>query len=85
MTVLLGMSAVTIGISIYAYKFMSRLLMNIAMLGGLLSPLLMRPETDQVFALFLYLLVLNVAFLFLSISRKWHELRFISFIGSWLM
>ncbi|WP_256710902.1 DUF2339 domain-containing protein [Paenibacillus sp. FSL A5-0031] len=85
MTVLLGMSAVTIGISVYAYKFMSRLLMNIAMLGGLLSPLLMRPETDQVFALFLYLLVLNVAFLFLSISRNWHELRFISFIGSWLM
>ncbi|WP_054027935.1 DUF2339 domain-containing protein [Bacillus sp. FJAT-28004] len=85
MTILLGMSSVTIGISVYAYKFMSRLLMNIAMLGGLLCPLLMRPETDQVFALFLYLLVLNVAFLFLSISRNWHELRIVSFIGSWLL
>src|SRR4029453_16336485 len=67
MTVLLGMSAVTVGISVYAFRFQSRLLMIMAMAGGLLSPLLMRPETDQVFALFLYLLVLNSAFLFLSI------------------
>lgn len=85
MTILLGMSAVTIGISVYAYKFQSRLLMNMAMAGGLLSPLLMRPETDQVFALFLYLLVINVAFLFLSIAKGWHELRIISFLGSWLL
>lgn len=85
MTILLGMSAVTIGISVYAYKFHSRLLMNMAMAGGLLSPLLMRPETDQVFALFLYLLVINVAFLFLSIAKGWHELRIISFLGSWLL
>ncbi|HTG71652.1 MAG TPA: DUF2339 domain-containing protein [Candidatus Udaeobacter sp.] len=85
MTILLGMSAITIGISAYAYKFQSRLLMNIAMAGGLLSPLLMRPETDQVFALFLYLLVINVAFLFLSIARGWHELRIVSFLGSWLL
>ncbi|MDQ8736823.1 DUF2339 domain-containing protein [Paenibacillus sp. LHD-38] len=85
MTILLGMSAVTIGISLYALKYQARLLMIMAMLGGLLSPLLMRPETDQVFALFLYMLVLNVAFFFLSITRGWHELRIISFIGSWLM
>lgn len=85
MTILLGMTAITIGISAYAYKFQSRMLMNIALAGGLLSPLLMRPETDQVFALFLYLLVINVAFLFLSIARGWHELRIVSFAGSWLL
>ncbi|CAM4509836.1 hypothetical protein FHS16_003057 [Paenibacillus endophyticus] len=85
MTVMLGMSAVTALISAYAYKYSSRLLINIAMAGALLSPLLMRPETDQVFALFLYMLVINVAFFFLSIVRGWHELRVVSFIGTWLM
>ncbi|WP_138751949.1 DUF2339 domain-containing protein [Paenibacillus sinopodophylli] len=85
MTVMLGVSAVTALISAYAFKYRSRLLINIAMAGALLSPLPMRPETDQVFALFLYMLVLNVAFFFLSIARGWHELRIVSFIGTWLM
>ncbi|MFX3633109.1 MAG: DUF2339 domain-containing protein [Candidatus Pristimantibacillus sp.] len=85
MTVLLGMAAVTAALTYYAYRFDSRLVMNIALAGGLLSPLLMRPETDQVFTLFLYLLVMNSAFLFMSIVKGWSELRTASFIGSWLM
>lgn len=85
MTVMLGMSVITIAASAYAYKSQSRLLMNIALAGGLLSPLMMRSETDQVFALFLYLLVLNIAFMFLSIAKGWNELKVVSFIGSWLL
>ncbi|WP_338555650.1 DUF2339 domain-containing protein [Paenibacillus sp. KS-LC4] len=85
MTVLLGMTAVTAALTVYAYRFESRLLTNIALTGGLLSPLLMRPETDQVFTLFLYMLVLNSAFFWLSTVKSWNELRLISFIGSWIM
>lgn len=84
-TVLFGMIAVTAGVSAYAYRFDSRLLMNISLAGGLISPLLMQPATDQVFALFLYLLVMNSAFLFLSILKGWSELRAVSFVGSWVL
>ncbi|RKP57272.1 DUF2339 domain-containing protein [Cohnella endophytica] len=85
MIVLIGMTAVTAGVSAYAYRFESRLLMNIALIGGLMSPLMMQPETDQVFTLFLYLLVINSAFFFLSIVRGWSELRIVAFIGTWLI
>ncbi len=85
MTVLIGMTAVTAGASVYAYRFDSRLLMNIALGGGLLSPLLMQPATDQVFTLFLYLLVLNSAFFFLSIAKGWSELRIAAFFGTWVI
>ncbi|RIX59366.1 DUF2339 domain-containing protein [Paenibacillus nanensis] len=82
---LLGMTAVTAGITMYAHRFQSRMLMNVAIAGALLSPLLLRPETDQVFTLFLYLLVLNIAFIALSIIKGWMELRIISFAGTWIM
>ncbi|TFE28587.1 DUF2339 domain-containing protein [Cohnella luojiensis] len=85
MIVLIGMTAVTAGVSAYAYRFDSRMLMSIALAGGLLSPLLMQPVTDQVFTLFLYLFVLNSAFFFLSIAKRWSELRIIAFLGTWLV
>lgn len=85
MTVLLGMTAITAALVLYAYRFHSRLLINIALSGGLLSPLLMRPDTDQVFTLFLYMLIINSAFLYMSIQKGWSELRIISFAGSWIM
>lgn len=85
MTVLLGMTVVTSLLALYSYRFESRLLMNISLAGGLLSPMLMRPETDQVFTLFLYLLIVNAAFFGISIARKWSELRIAAFIGSWAL
>ncbi|WEK55517.1 MAG: DUF2339 domain-containing protein [Candidatus Cohnella colombiensis] len=85
MTVLIGMSAVTIGVSLFAYRTDSRLLMNIALAGGILSPLFMQPMDDQVFTLFLYLFVLNTAFFFLSIAKRWNELRYSAFIGTWIV
>ncbi|MFC4777397.1 DUF2339 domain-containing protein [Paenibacillus sp. GCM10023252] len=85
MTVLLAMLGLTAGLTLYAYRMESRLLMIIALTGGLLAPLLMRPETDQVFALFLYLLVLNIAYFFLSVNKAWPELRSTAFAGTWLL
>lgn len=85
MTVLLGMTVVTALLAWYSYRFESRLLMNISLAGALLAPMLMRPETDQVFTLFLYLLIVNAAFFALSIARRWSELRVVAFAGSWLL
>lgn len=83
--VLTGMVAVTAGLTVYAHRFHSRLLMNIALYGGLLAPLLMRPESDQVFTLFLYLFVLNAGLLAVSLIRGWGELRIGGFAGTWLI
>lgn len=83
--VLLSMTAVTAGLLAYAHRFSSRLLTNIALAGGLLAPLLLRPDWDAVFTLFLYLLVLNVAFFYLSIAQGWLELRIVAFAGTWLL
>ncbi|THF80731.1 DUF2339 domain-containing protein [Cohnella fermenti] len=85
MTVLLGMTAITVLLVLFSLRRDSRLLMNIALAGALLSPMMMRPETDQVFTLFLYLLIVNAAFFFLSIYKKWTELRVVAFFGTWTL
>lgn len=85
MVVLLSMIAVTVGTCIYAIRFHSRLIMSIGLIGGLISPIMMQPETDQVFSLFLYLLVMNAAFFYISVLKSWFELRLISFIGTWFL
>lgn len=85
MTVFLCMLALTIGLGVLAYKAQLRILMNIALLGALASPMILRPETDQVFTLFLYLLVLNGVFFVLSIRQSWTELRLLSFLGTWVL
>lgn len=85
MTVLIGMTAITAGISLYAYRFDSRLLMNIALAGGLMSPLFMQPETDQVFSLFIYAFIINAAFFSISIAKGWTEIRVLAFVGTWLV
>lgn len=85
MTVFLGMIVITVGTAAYSYRFNSRILMCIGMIGALLSPCVMRPETDQVFSLFLYLLVINATFFLFSLRRPWLELRLVSFLGTWLL
>lgn len=85
MTVFISMLAVTAAFAAYAYQGNARLLMNIGLLGALAAPLVLRPETDQVFTLFLYMLVINAAFFYISVRKNWIELRLIGFIGTWLL
>ncbi|CAG7657339.1 DUF2339 domain-containing protein [Paenibacillus allorhizosphaerae] len=85
MTVFLCMLALTIGMIVLSYKLRLRLVMNMALLGGLMSPMILRPETDQVFTLFLYLLVLNCTYFTVSIRVAWTELKLICFAGTWLL
>ncbi|MEX1030149.1 MAG: DUF2339 domain-containing protein [Paenibacillaceae bacterium] len=85
MTVFISMLAVTAAFTTYAYQGNARLLMNIGLIGALAAPLVLRPETDQVFTLFLYMLVINAAFYYISVRKSWLELRLIGFIGTWLL
>lgn len=85
MTVLVVMSAITIGISLFAYRFGSRMLMSVGLGGALLAPLVMQPVTDQVFTLFLYLLIVNIAFFTISVMKSWVELRIAAFVLTWIM
>ncbi|GIQ71190.1 DUF2339 domain-containing protein [Xylanibacillus composti] len=85
MTVFLCMMAVTLAVALFAYRYQLRLLLQVALLGALLAPLVMRPETDQVFTLFLYLFVLNTASFFVSIRKDWLEARLLPFGGTWLL
>lgn len=84
MTVFLSMLLLTVGITVLSYRFGLRILMILALLGAFAAPLVMRPENDQVFTLFLYLLVLNAAFFTLSIRKQWAEFRLLAFVGTWL-
>jgi uncharacterized membrane protein len=83
-TVFLSMLALTVGLTLTAYRYGLRILMNLAMLGSLAAPLVMRPEGDQVFTLFLYLLVINAAYFALSIRKQWPEFRLLGFAGTWI-
>lgn len=84
-TAFFGFIAVTIAVSAYSVKHDLRTLMNISLLGALLSPIILKSHGDQVFTLFLYLLVINAVFFFLSVKKEWLELRVISFVGTWLL
>jgi len=62
------------------YRYNLHILLIISLLGGLLSPVILKAGQEQILALFLYLTVLNIAALFISVSKNWHEIRIISFI-----
>ncbi|UVI31489.1 DUF2339 domain-containing protein [Paenibacillus spongiae] len=83
--VMLVMCAITAGISYIAYSYNSRMLMAVGLGGAMLAPLVMRPDTDQIFTLFLYLLVVNAAFFSISLMKSWVELRTAAFILTWIL
>jgi uncharacterized membrane protein len=53
-----------------------------AVIGGLLTPLLLATDRDQYRSLFLYLVVLNAGVAGLSIVRPWRVMGLVSFLGS---
>jgi uncharacterized membrane protein len=85
MTVFLAMLVATSGLAVYAYVFQYRLLMNLGLIGAVISPLVSLPSGDQVFTLFLYMLVVNAVFFYVSVIKEWKELRFKMFFGTWML
>lgn len=53
-----------------------------AVLGGLLTPVLMQSETDQYRAFFLYLAVLNVGVVLLAVRRPWPAVTTVGLAGT---
>lgn len=77
--IIIAMLSFTSLITYIGYKLEMRKLAFIALLGGLITPIILKAPEEQVFVLFLYVLILNVFALYLSASKDWLELRVMSF------
>jgi uncharacterized membrane protein len=54
----------------------------VAILGGLLTPVLMTSEHDQYLALFTYLVILNVGVVLLALRRDWPAVATVALLGT---
>lgn len=77
--IFISVLVITALITFISYQYNLRGLMFIAIFGGLLSPILMKAAAHHDLVLFTYVLILNVAALYVSISRRWQELRIMTF------
>ncbi|MCU4162848.1 DUF2339 domain-containing protein [Carboxylicivirga caseinilyticus] len=78
----LALSALT---TLISYKYELRGLIFISVLGGLLSPILMKAEAKHDMVLFSYVLIINLGSLYVSIAKKWQELRIMTFVATVLV
>ncbi len=79
--------ALIICITIAAVFLALRLGSAIALLGitgGLLNPLLMAPTVENTLFLYIYLLLVYLAFQILSFRREWVAIRFVALAGTWV-
>ncbi len=65
-----------------AYKFNSSRLIFFVYLAAVLVPFLLKTDTGSFFALFSYLLLINIVSLSLVYFKKWHILVFESFVAT---
>lgn len=72
--VLICFVALTALVTWFAYMLDMRLLMNMSMAGGLLVPIVIKASPHQIDLLFIYVLLLNIAVLFVSVIKRWKEL-----------
>jgi len=77
-----GMVAVTAAMTAIAIGRNSQRIALLALVGGLLSPILVSTGTDQQVFLFTYLAVLDAGLLALARRRDWRGLEFLAFIGT---
>ncbi len=81
-TLFISMISLSSLVTYVSYRFNMRALISLSIIGGLITPIVIKANPDQDMVLFLYVLVLNVASLYLSAVKKWHELRIISFVAT---
>ena len=77
-----GMVAVTAAMTAVALGRNSQRIALLALVGGLLSPILVSTGTDQQVFLFTYLAILDAGLLALAQRRDWRGLEFLAFIGT---
>lgn len=80
--VFIAMLAITFTVAVVSYVFEMRALIFMSILGGLLSPILIKATPEHDLLLFAYVLILNLAAIYVSISKKWSELRVLSFAAT---
>ncbi|MCH7534686.1 MAG: DUF2339 domain-containing protein [Bacteroidetes bacterium] len=81
-TLMICLTALTALVTIIGYKYNRRVLALVGFFGGLLTPLVIRATFEQDLMLFLYVLILNCAALFLSAVKDWKELKVVSFVST---
>ena len=69
-------------VTIVGYRMNMRILVFLSLLGALLTPVVIRAHVEQDWLLFLYVLVINIAALWLSAIKDWQELRVMSFVAT---
>lgn len=80
-----AMAAVTAACVYVAWKHGARLVAVLGLVGGFATPLVLSTGQDRPFALFGYVLLLDLAFLFLAGRRKWPAIGFVALIGTTLI
>lgn len=78
--VLISMIANTALVGWIGYQFHMRVLTNLAVVGGLLTPIVLKAGASQVPLLFFYVLILNVVAIVFSVVKNWRELRIVGFV-----
>ena len=79
-SLLIAMVGVSAVVSSVAIRQNQRLLFALSIMGGLVTPLVIQATADLDVALFVYVLVLNLASIYATITRGWKENMLISFI-----
>jgi len=79
-----GMALVTATLVIIAVKRESQAMALVALLGGLLTPVLLSTGRDAPVELFTYLALLNAGVLFVARMRQWPKVEWLAFAGTML-
>ncbi|BDA80310.1 hypothetical protein LPTSP3_g32400 [Leptospira kobayashii] len=77
-TLFVSLAAVSATLIYFSYRFGMRILMNICLTGGLITPLIINAVPSQTVLLFVYVFILNITSLYLSFLKKWPETRAVS-------
>jgi len=76
MTVITGVAI------LLSIRYASLVVAVLSLVGGLVAPILIRPDRDPGHVLFLYLIAVNVGVLALAYARKWRVLNLLALVGT---
>jgi len=80
-----AMGAVTAACVFVAWKHGSQIVAVLGLVGGFATPLALSTGQDRPFALFGYILLLDLAFLFLAGKRRWPSIGMLALVGTTLI
>ncbi len=80
-----GMLATAAGAGWIAFKWRSRLLMNVSLFGGWPALLILSPGPEEGWMLWAGVFALNAVYFTLSLRLEWNELKVAAFAGTWLL